>query len=1284
MIYNKIKYLLFFTIGALFLLQSSILAKGEGDNNNRLDKTTTQISRTFLGINNISTQFYNNGISDITQNGNSGLVFPKGSGRTAAFTSGLLWGGLIGTNPQPQVGGTAYRTGLQPGIILPDGTADDATLDVYSIYRVRRDVYPGGPEVDFTDDAVIEQNSQAGIRAQYEADWTNWPATLGAPYDDVDSNGTYDPTVDIPGVPGADQTIWFVTNDQNPTTAAYPYGAVSMGIECQVTVWAYAQTGALGNMYFRKYLFINKGYQHNTIHDMYVSMWSDVDLGEAGDDFVGVDTVLSLQYCYNAGPTDQNYNPLTPPTTGFDFFQGPLVAGNSGEDRNRNGVDDAVDYAIFKGELRGPGYINLPMTAAYYFANGDPNIGDPPQGNIQGSTEFYNFFRGRYGISGQPFVDLVTGEVTTYALNGDPTTGQGWLDGMQLSAGDRRQGSASGPFTLAPGDTQEVVVAEICAGALPNVSNIGAVGLLKYYDNLAQVTYDNFFNLPPNIPRPDVQVVELPNQITLDWGYNLDAVAETESYDIIFNEENYKFQGYNIYQLPSASATVAEGQLLQVYDKRDNFLVILGKDFDPNTGQVVKAPQQLGNNTGLGHYLEITTDKFTGARLINGNRYYFAVTAYAVLQSYDKDVLIDDFPAITNIETPLQTLTCVPHTLNPQEEHPAIEGFTDITHTSGVAGGGPTVYVINPYELTGHDYQMYFTSRNEIRNASGDWVQAATILKKSSDLPDSLTGTTIDLSAVYGTSAGVLEMWFTLNLVSPEGDWCDGVSLTFPVGTTILSVPTFEGGNGTIASEIVDNVVNMGDVTHPYTGDGPFVGGEEWVVYVQADLPVSVDWTAFDDGWAGTPLDISGTTTVTEAGYATRVAKYWNLMDLNTSEVKLENQHVMSGNDVYPVRDDLAQNLLVNIPVYLQPQVDGFRVAEFGSYAAPQTISQSTPPTLNGEDGYWDAANGPWWTWNDDGWLVCDFLIFGYADGLASTSITAYGGQGGTADPVVLVQDYEFRWTGVLADTVIGGNTITYTQSGGSYVTIFGASNYSIADHPFNPNPGVADAFMIRVPFEVWNIDTDEQVNLVYYDRLGNPTVDGGMTWATGTRQYTWIVNSPYNATNVLDPATSQEVLDNATWNIVFFASDFTTGDVLDIYYDNNVVPGTDTYEFNPGMASFTNMDKAKAEVNDINVYPNPYYGVNSEELNKYNRFVTFTHLPNNATVRIFNLAGVEVRKIVKDADGSQFMRWDLQNEHNLPVASGIYIAYIDLPDLGKTKILKLAIIQEQQILDRF
>jgi hypothetical protein len=59
------------------------------------------------------------------------------------------------------------------------------------------------------------------------------------------------------------------------------------------------------------------------------------------------------------------------------------------------------------------------------------------------------------------------------------------------------------------------------------------------------------------------------------------------------------------------------------------------------------------------------------------------------------------------------------------------------------------------------------------------------------------------------------------------------------------------------------------------------------------------------------------------------------------------------------------------------------------------------------------------------------------------------------------------------------------------------------------------------------------------------------------------------------------------------------------------------------------------------------------------------------------------IKTIEKDSE-DQFQRWDLANDAGLPIASGLYIAYIEMPELGENKILKLAIIQEQQILDRF
>jgi len=64
------------------------------------------------------------------------------------------------------------------------------------------------------------------------------------------------------------------------------------------------------------------------------------------------------------------------------------------------------------------------------------------------------------------------------------------------------------------------------------------------------------------------------------------------------------------------------------------------------------------------------------------------------------------------------------------------------------------------------------------------------------------------------------------------------------------------------------------------------------------------------------------------------------------------------------------------------------------------------------------------------------------------------------------------------------------------------------------------------------------------------------------------------------------------------------------------------------------------------------------------------------ATIRIYNLAGVLVKTIYKN-DNTQFATWNLRNESDLPVASGIYVIYVDMGNLG-TKILKFAMVQQQ------
>ena len=88
-------------------------------------------------------------------------------------------------------------------------------------------------------------------------------------------------------------------------------------------------------------------------------------------------------------------------------------------------------------------------------------------------------------------------------------------------------------------------------------------------------------------------------------------------------------------------------------------------------------------------------------------------------------------------------------------------------------------------------------------------------------------------------------------------------------------------------------------------------------------------------------------------------------------------------------------------------------------------------------------------------------------------------------------------------------------------------------------------------------------------------------------------------------------------------------------------------------------------------------------ETSRYEHFVTFSHLPAKATIRIFDVAGHMVRKLAKN-DPDQFFTWNLDNDNGLPVASGLYIAHIEMPEVKMEKVLKLAIVQEQQFLESY
>ncbi len=498
----KLKSSILFMMFVLFL-SLQIIAKQKAGNNKKPAKvSSTTVSSTYIDINNIKALQENNGFSDFNLNtALEGLEYPKGSGKTAVFQSGLLWGGFVQGDSQVRVGGSTYISGLEPGPLLSNGQPADPNDSRWRIYRVRPDVYPGST-VDLSNDAALEGVSADQLKAQYESDWTEWPGKgtsndLGAPFTDVNGDGIYEPNIDIPGVPGADQTIYYVANDEDPNLTNSLYGTQPLGIEVHATFWAYTQSGPFGNLYFKKFTLINKGYQHNTIDSMFISLWADPDLGNSSDDFAGTDTTVNLIYTYNSSSFDAVYAPAIPPAVGFHLVEGPAVPG---------GVNDTA----FIGGKYISGKKNLPMTASYFFISGNPNYNDPPFGTASGSLQFYHFFNGQYS-NGLPFIDQ-QGHVTKYVFSGDPVTGTGWLEGSQFTPSDIRQGLASGPFNFAPGDTQEVAFAELLADKSNNPgSYLTSITGLRNYAKYADPMY--YKGVSVVISNPDF--VNLNNAVNL-------------------------------------------------------------------------------------------------------------------------------------------------------------------------------------------------------------------------------------------------------------------------------------------------------------------------------------------------------------------------------------------------------------------------------------------------------------------------------------------------------------------------------------------------------------------------------------------------------------------------------------------------------------------------------------------------------------------------------------------------------------------------------------------------
>jgi len=597
-------------------------------------------------LRNNGTWFYDNVLGDW------GLEWPQGSGLSPMFAAGQWVGAMV--EGSPRVAGIIHgHSEFQPGEITQWGidppVAANPTSTAYRWYEIRSDG---------------------------TGDWTNWPVSQGAP---VDADGN-------PKLIG-DQTIFCVYNDMADHTQ---FGTSKMGVEVRQIVWSFSRADAIGDMVFLKWQIVNKSAYDWS--ETYLSIWTDPDLGDGWDDFVGCDSTLGLGYLYNASDNDQQYG-AAPPAIGIDFFQGPIV-------------DSPGDVVVLPDGTTFQDKKMLKMTSFIYYNNDDS-----PQGNPQTGNDAWNYQRGIWRDGS--FITDPSGNPTRFMYTGNPEAATGWLDANES---DRRFMMTTGPFVMpkwvdadADGipELGEPGVQEIVAGCIVarGSSNVNSVTTLKEVDVLAQQAYDLNFILAKAPKTPVVSVSQAPNEIILTWDetseYNDDgspyesadpivgaAYGDTVIIDNIvkvISDSTYNFRGYTVYQYADASGrepVVVDhwdiGTPADAEDYTNQRYIVLSQNKHPTVGNV-------------------------GEALFNGKEYYFGVTAEGYCE-FGAPKIFESSPRIVRV-IPQNT---------PGLRTSSVRGDSlTVTHsvTAGLPSDGSVVaIVVDPSSLTGDAYHVTFNA----------------------------------------------------------------------------------------------------------------------------------------------------------------------------------------------------------------------------------------------------------------------------------------------------------------------------------------------------------------------------------------------------------------------------------------------------------------------------------------------------------------------------------------------------------------------------------------------
>ncbi len=460
--------------------------------------------------------------------------------------------GYYGQNPAgtagcwwPKGSANAYIYGVGLWVAGVIGT-DSVVINGYNTVGSGNEFLPGPPahNADHLSDPASHPEDRLYVSTN-PADFAEWPY--------VDTLGEK--------ILLGDEDTWSLFNSyEGSCQTEPPYISIPLTVTRHTFAWTQA---LLENMLFLEYFIENTG--PDTIKHMYVGIAGDMDIGNADDDLVGLDRGKSLGYTSSMAQ-EAGWDVIPPYYIGFRFLQGPLA-----DDTVKVGQDTLnPDTLIYPGE-------RIPLTAFKKFTR-DIDAND--------DRERYLCMAG-------------------YDFTISPPVYNPFGDSLDIDPSDKRMSMSAGPFTLAPGEVDTIVIAMMFSNG-----NTGGLVYLTQQAVAAKQLFDLDWASPgPPSPPPSITALIPGNEkVTVCWDNTAEKTpdkyypAMQAAGDPYYKE--YDVEGYRVWR---KLGKAGEWKVLAEFDKKNGIKLLPdGTENGADEGMQYSYVDSVGVYNGFEYYYGVS------------------------------------------------------------------------------------------------------------------------------------------------------------------------------------------------------------------------------------------------------------------------------------------------------------------------------------------------------------------------------------------------------------------------------------------------------------------------------------------------------------------------------------------------------------------------------------------------------------------------------------------------------------------------------------------------------